>query len=176
MAGDATRAANPNLGALGVPTNGSQLPPLPPMPQRPASLGTPSTPAPAAAPGQITDGSQPMAGRPKMAPSYQQQLDQGVVETLKQEFAKATSPVDKASIARELSRVGYKGPETGFQGPPPQPQPANIGATTPTAPQAAVQPQVLPNGRVVIYKDGKGFSVPAAQAQDAVKQGYSLTK
>jgi len=97
-------------------------------------------------------------------------------ETLKQEFAKATSPVNKASIARELSRVGYKGPETGFQGPPPQPQPANIGATTPTAPQAAVQPQVLPNGRVVIYKDGKGFSVPAAQAQDAVKQGYSLTK
>lgn len=172
MAGDATRAANPNLGALGVPTNGSQLPPMPPMPQRPASLGQPSTAAP-------VNRGDPAAGS-GLPPVSADDPNEGVRRTAKDLqdaiAAKATLPTNQAGAldAHIKTLQADLGRYQQLAGMSPQAQPARTApaAASPTA----AQPQVLPNGRVVIYKDGKGFSVPAAQAQDAVKQGYSLTK
>lgn len=76
------------------------------------------------------------------------------------ELARETDPNNKAALTRELQRLRYTGPLPGQQAP------------------AAVKAQAAPGqpGRVVIYKDGKSFSVPEAQAAEAVKQGYSYQK
>lgn len=42
--------------------------------------------------------------------------------------------------------------------------------------QLAATQKLLGTGRVVIYKDGKGYSIPEANVQKALSQGYTRTK
>jgi hypothetical protein len=67
---------------------------------------------------------------------------------LLQEYAKATNPIDKASVERELRRVGYTGPLGG-------------------APAAA------PAGMVLVTRpDGQPGSIPAEKLKAALAAGY----
>lgn len=185
-------ANTPDIGKIGsgaIPTVGNQMPGLPPMPQRPAFLPQVGAPRTVSTMGNGAGDPPPGSGLPQGGPA--DNPVEGLRRTAKDlqdaMAAKSSLPANQQgaldahiqSLRSDLvnyQRMAQSAPQQAAPvaptAPVATPQSQQQAAPVPAAPK----PQLTPNGRVVIYKDGKGFSVPPEQAQQALSQGYSLTK
>jgi hypothetical protein len=86
--------------------------------------------------------------------------NQSKIEAAKKDLLDAVSAAESASDM-------LKGSIGGVQTSPQAPAPAG---------QAAVAPATAAAGKIVVEKDGKRFNLPAAQLDEAMKQGYKQVK
>ena len=107
--------------------------------------------APAGVPAQTGGNPPPMSGMPNAGEQTEARRAAMDLSAVEQEYANTKDPAKRQILAEQIRK------ERDYA--------AQVGVKAPAAPP----------GRVVIYKDGKpAGSVPQAQADAAVKQGYTL--